>query len=86
MKRLRIHSQERLEGKIFISMIALIINSYIHKVMIANKLYDKYTMTELLEEVNKIEHFYCGEQKTMSPVSSTNKYILKSFGIDFDKI
>ena len=57
-RRLLVSSEESLNGKLFVEFIALIIISYIHKKMQVKALYGKYTMTELLEELELVQS-YC---------------------------
>jgi transposase len=79
--RLRIHDDKRLEGKLFIAFIALVINSFIHKTMKANKLYEKYTLDLLIKELEKIKIYNIGEKQFLSPISKANKHILSCFDI-----
>jgi len=57
MRRLLVSSERSLEGKMFVSFIALIFLSYIHKQMSVKKLYKDYTMTEALDKLDVIECF-----------------------------
>jgi transposase len=79
--RFTVHSDNRVKGKHFISMISLIMISYIHNVMLKNNLYKNYTMTELFKEISKIKLFKCGDMKSLSPISKSNRRLLDSFNI-----
>ena len=57
MRRTTVSSDSALEGKLFVQFIALIYLSYIKKQMSDQKLYKKYTMQELLDELDVIECF-----------------------------
>jgi transposase len=57
MKRLNVSSDLSLNGKLFVEFIALIFISYLHKSMLDNNLYKKFTMHELLDEIEMIERF-----------------------------
>ena len=57
MKRLNVSSDLSLDGKLFVEFIALIFIAYIHKAMLDAHLYTKYTMHELLDELEVIERF-----------------------------
>ncbi|MEA1975434.1 MAG: transposase, partial [Bacillota bacterium] len=46
-----------LDGKLFVEFIALIFLSYIKKQMQENELFGKYTMQEILDELDLIECF-----------------------------
>ena len=57
MRRLNVSSDLSLDGKLFVEFIALIFISYLHKAMLRAHLYTKYTMHELLDELEVIERF-----------------------------
>ncbi|MFH0866837.1 MAG: IS1634 family transposase [Bacteroidota bacterium] len=59
-RRTLVSSDLSLDGKLFVEFIALIYLSYIKKHMTDKKLFEKYTMQELLDEFDVIE---CFEQK-----------------------
>lgn len=60
LRRTLVSSDISLDGKLFVEFIALIYLSYIKKQMQDKKLFNKYTMTSLLDEFDVIE---CFEQK-----------------------
>lgn len=57
MRRMNVSSELSLDGKIFVEFIALIYVSYLHKAMLDANLYTKYTMHDLLDELEFIERF-----------------------------
>jgi len=57
MRRLNVSSELSLDGKLFIEFVALIFISYLHKAMLDAHLYTKFTMHELLDELETIERF-----------------------------
>jgi transposase len=57
MRRTTVSSDSALEGKLFVQFIALVYLSYIKKQMSEQCLYKKYTMQELLDELDIIECF-----------------------------
>jgi transposase len=57
MRRLNVSSDLSLDGKLFVEFVALIFISYLHKAMIDARLYTKYTMHELLDDLEIIERF-----------------------------
>jgi transposase len=63
MRRLAVSSEKSLEGKLFVQFIGLIIVSYITKKMQENKLFRKYTMQEVLDDLDIIECFEVPGQK-----------------------
>jgi transposase len=65
-RRPRVQSTATLDGKLFIEFIALILLSYIKKRMQDNNLFDKYTLPELLDELDVIESVVpYGRKKTI---------------------
>lgn len=56
-RRMLVSSDAGLDGKLFVQFIALILISYIHKHMIDKKLFGKYTLQGLLDELDVIECF-----------------------------
>ena len=57
LRRTLVSSESALEGKLFVEFVALIYLSYINKKMEEGHLYSKYTMHELLDELDVIECF-----------------------------
>ena len=57
MRRVNVSSDLSLDGKLFVEFIALIFIFYLHKAMLNAHLYTKYTMHELLDELELIERF-----------------------------
>lgn len=53
LKRLRIHSDDAMEGRIFIGFISLILMSYIREKMRKGNLYKTHTFSSLLKELKK---------------------------------
>jgi transposase len=86
LKRLRIHSDSRIYGKFLISTIALIINSYIYSTAKDSGLLHKFTIEEMLKELDKIKLLKYNDKSTISPVSKANRDILKAFGYKIDEL
>jgi transposase len=57
MRRANVSSDSALDGKLFVEFIALIYIAFLHKSMLRERLYKKYTMHELLDELEIIERF-----------------------------
>ena len=57
MRRLLVSSEKSLDGKLFAQFIALILISYLDHKMHDSKLYEKYTMNQLLDKLDVIECF-----------------------------
>ncbi len=83
LERLRIHSDEAMEGRIFIGFISLIITSYIRKVMDDQKIYRFYSLNELYSELKKLRLIQFSNGKQMlTEFTSTHKEIFKAFAIE----
>lgn len=83
LKRLRIQSEQAMNGKIFINFIALVLLSAIHKVMQENDLYKTYTITELLMELQKINKMQLSDNKTLiTEISKKQRMIFETFNIN----
>jgi hypothetical protein len=83
MKRLRVHSSERMKNRLFIQFIALILMSQIRKA-IGDKLPGSaYTPKTLLLELDSLTSIhYAGKYKDrLTEVSKTQREILQAFGI-----
>lgn len=59
-KRTLVSSEQSLDGKLFVEFIALIVMSHIKRKMQESELFKKYTMQEMLDQIDLIE---CFEQK-----------------------
>ena len=81
LKRLRTHTDKNSINKLFIGFVALVITSYINKIMSKNKLYSVYTLTELIQSLNKIKLLSQDNNSIITPISKKNKEILDLFGI-----
>jgi transposase len=57
LRRLAVSSEQSLDGKLFVQFVALIYLSYITRKMQETKLFKKYTLQEVLDELDVIESF-----------------------------
>jgi transposase len=83
-RRPRVQSMATLDGKLFIEFIALILLSYIKKRMQDNSLFDKYTLPELLDELDVIEAMVPNGRKRpkLCEVTTQQMTIYKTMAID----
>lgn len=83
-KRLRVHSEEAMQGRLFIQYIALIIASQIQRIMKEHDLYKRLTMPDLINEMKSIQEIHISGKR--EPVYTTltkqQREIMNSFGID----
>ena len=80
--RLRVHSQERMQNKVFIGFIALVLRSAIHNVMLDKELYKKMTMNQLLKTVSKLRVQEIGKEQIVFPATKMQKEIFEAFGLE----
>ena len=81
MRRPMVSSEESLDGKLFVQFIALMLVSWIHKVMKEHGLYKTWTMQELLDELDIIERYNVeGKRPHYGEVTGKQRKIYESFG------
>ena len=87
LERLRIHTDEAMEGRIFIGFISLIIMSQIREQMRKNNVYDKYSFNELMAELKKLKVIkFKGGKLLMTELTKKHKYIFKAMGIQLPRL
>jgi len=79
--RLRVHSDLRMQNKIFVGFVALIIMAHIHKVMAANGLYESYTISKMLKTLERLRIQYVNGDRIIFPLTAEQKHIFKAFGV-----
>jgi len=81
LARLRVHSDNAMQNKIFIGFIALILTAHIHKVMTDKNLYRALTMKKLFKSLESLKVQYIKGNCIMFPVSKMQKTIFDAFGL-----
>lgn len=85
--RLRVHTDEAVSGKIFITFIALILKSQINKIMDEEIKQNKIGIKKLLLELKKIKVTTLHNEDTiLLPLTKKQKDILKKFNITSEEI
>jgi hypothetical protein len=79
--RLRVHGQERMQNKVLVGFIALILLSHIHSVMLDHGLYKKMTAQQLLRTLARQRVQIINGERIMYPTSKIQKDIYAAFGI-----
>ena len=80
MKFLRIHSDDAMQGRIFIIFIALIISSYIRYIMKEADLYKRFTFSALIKELKKLKVIRLSNKKNLlTELTHFQKIIYKAF-------
>ena len=83
MRRMRVHSERSLDGKLFVQFVALIFLSHIKKQMQDNGLFKKYTMQQVLDKLDIIECFENpGRARRYGEVTSKQRELFSNFGIE----
>lgn len=82
MRRFLVSSGESLDGKLFVQFVALILVSAIHQVMKKHKLYRRYSMASLLDDLDLIERFDApGRPSHLSEITQRQKDLYACFGV-----
>ena len=84
LARLRVHSDEAMQNKIFVGFIALIITAHIHKIMADYKLYKTWTMKKMLKILERLKIHYIKSDRIVSPLTKDQKRIFSAFGLKAD--
>lgn len=81
-RRLQVSSELSLNGKLFIEFIALIYLSYVKKKMQDAKLFEKWTMQGLLDELDTVELLEApGYGRVLGEITEKQKSIFESMGV-----
>ena len=82
-RRMQVSSELSLNGKLFVEFIALIYLSYLKKKMQDAKLFDRWTMQDLLDELDTIELFEApGHGRMLGEVTDKQEKIYQALGVD----
>jgi len=79
LKRLRVHTEERMRNKLFVAFIALTVVSYIHRVMKEKGLYRKMTMEKMFITLAKLKKVTINGRDILRPLTKTQQDVLKAF-------
>jgi transposase len=84
MDRLRVHSEQAMQNKAFISFISLILISIIDQVMYEKKLYDKgYTLKKLVKELSRLKIQIIKGHPILFPLTKQQKLIYDEFSMKY---
>jgi len=82
LRRTAVSSESSLDGKLFVQFVALIYMSYLKKKMSDERLFQIYTMQELLDELDVIEAFENpGNALRIGEVTKKQEELYKSLGV-----
>ena len=80
--RLRVHSENSMQNKVFVGFIGLILMAGINKVMMDQCLYRKMTMKKLIKTLEKLRIQHINGNRILYPVTKEQKEIFKAFGLN----
>lgn len=82
-RRMQVSSELSLNGKLFIEFIALIYLSYLKKGMQDAKLFEKWTMQGLLDELDTIELFEApGHGRVLGEITDKQTKLYQALGVE----
>ena len=79
--RLRVHSDNAMQGKLFVGFLASILMAEINKTMDSHGLYKKYTMRELLNLLAKLRVQDINGTRILYPTSKEQRLVYEAFDI-----
>ena len=81
-RRMQVSSELSLNGKLFVEFVALIYLSYVKKKMQDAKLFDKWTLQSLLDELDVIELFEAPEHgRVLGEITNKQIDIYEALGV-----
>ena len=82
--RLRTHGTQRMQGKMFVTFLALILYSALSNTIQSHKLLQKYTVQEIMLELKKIRLFITksAHKPLLSEISKKQRAILDAFNLN----
>jgi len=83
LERLRVHSDDAMQSRVFICFVALIIECRIHRVMLNSGLYKQMTMKKLILTLEKLRVQHIRGKRILYPLTKEQKIIYIAFGFDF---
>lgn len=83
LRRTSVSSEENLDGKLFVQFVALIFLSYIQKAMSEHDLFKRYTLQELLDELDVIERFdQTGKHHHIGEITKKQLHLYEYMGVN----
>ena len=81
LHRLRVHGDVRMKNKLFVSFIALILVSYIHRIMKEKDLYQKMTMEKMFITLSKLRKVAINGHHILRPITKEQHHIFSAFSM-----
>ena len=79
--RIRMHSENSMQNKVFVGFISLILLSAIHNVMVEKKLYSTMTMKKLILTLSKLKLQMVKGIRILYPVTKEQRSIFEAFDV-----
>lgn len=79
--RLRVHSDNTMQGKLFVGFLASILMAEINKTMVEHDMYKNYTMREVLNILAKLRVQDINNRRILYPVTKEQRLIYEAFGV-----
>jgi transposase len=87
LKRLRVHSELAMTGRIFLCFLSLILHSWIDRRMQETHLYKRWTQEEVMYELKRLKIIeFTSRKSILTEISKNQSYIFKVFQIPFPVI
>jgi hypothetical protein len=80
--RLRVHSQDRMQNKVFVGFIALILLCHVNVVMMDHDMYGKMTMKKMIRTLAKHRVQIIGGERIVYPITKTQREIYEAFTVN----
>ena len=84
LARLRVHSDNAMQNRIFIGFIALILTAHIHKIMSDKSLYAKWTMKKMIKALARLKVHYIKNDRIITPITKEQRLIFDAFNINYE--
>jgi transposase len=82
LRRVRVHSDDAMDGKLFLGFISLILVSHIHQVMTTNRMYKTVSLKELIKQMEKLRVQYISGNRILFPLTKIQKDIFEFFQLE----
>jgi hypothetical protein len=86
LRRMRIHSSQSMQNKLFAGFLSLILLSHINKVMLEKDLYKHMTLKKLILTLRKLRLQRIKGQDILFPVTKEQRSIFESFQVDIPSL
>ena len=84
--RLRVHSDQAMQGKLFVGFLASILMAEINKKMVEHDLYKNYTMREVIYILSKLRVQDINTRRILYPVTKEQRLIYEAFDLELPTV